>query len=292
MGTSISKLKARAEVVLRLHGLNFQFIEDNIGSKRCLSKEDKNKNIMFIGPTGKMVIISSNNKIFTTKSYYCVNFANRIKYPDYSLELFEKTNSNQMEIDFSNPNVKEVDLTTKPSEIIINDTKKYPNIKWQDYLGKEVVIKIIGKRTEQVVLSVEVIEKDEPRLASVIRDLVEESRKMPNVEIGQWIIFGKKKIYKSKLFTSKRFKEIGVNEAFETLAETIKNALQQENESDLYRLTLLHTHPIAGAPLSFQDITSLQIIARELEVKKENTLEIFAIPTPDNGSILFRYIYK
>jgi hypothetical protein len=296
MTQSVTKLKARAEVVLKKHGMNFNFIESHVGSKKYITKEDKDSNIIFIGPTGKLVVISVAGKIFTSNSYYCVSFLDGTKYSDYNIKLFEKVDSSNIEVDFSNPNLREHEIEKKYlfglSKITINDTGEYPNIDWSEHLGKEIIIEILGKKTEQVVLSLGIISEDDPRLATIIKKLIRESKKIPNVEIGQWVVFGKKKIYESGIFTSKRFKEIHARDAFQKLAETIQKALKQENESDLNRLSLLHTHPISGGPLSYQDILTLQTIAKQLGAEGDDHLEIFAIPTPDNGSIIFKYTLK
>jgi len=39
-----SYLKARAEIVLKQHGLELQFIEDKVGSKNYLTKEEQKYN--------------------------------------------------------------------------------------------------------------------------------------------------------------------------------------------------------------------------------------------------------
>ncbi len=291
-----TKLKARTELALRNVGLKLSFIESHVGSKKYLVKEDKERNVIFIGPTGKLVVISTANKVFTSNNWYCILFNDGTKYPQYKFELFELAEGSKIEVDFSNPNLKEVSLVKESviglPKVIIKDTAEYPQINWKNYLGKEVYVELLGNKTKQIITSIGLISKEDSRLIPIILRLIADSRTTPNIEVGKWVIFGKKMVYESDIFTSGRFKEIQAKDAFQKLAETIKIALQKEAEVNLKRLSLLHTHPISGAPLSVQDITGLQAIAKQLDVGKEEIVEVFAVPTPDNGSVVFKYVLK
>ncbi|MBI4918389.1 hypothetical protein HY837_00535 [archaeon] len=284
---SLFKKEKDFETRLVEAGYSVELVRDYVGTKNFVVKEDANRNLLFIGPTGRLVVLTPEGKVYTCINLYCIVFSDDIKYKDYTVELISNTEPNIIRVDLDHPNLKEVKQLPDLPIIRINNPnyEGYAKIDWSKYMGQKVLVIITGKEIYQEVVSLKTISEENPVLAKHIENFLNEAKSYKEVEAGKWFITGKNKIHVSKIFTSSKFKEITANNAFPALAETIKKALEEEQESDLKKLTLIHTHPVCS-PLSSKDIQSIKELAKDLDMKKGNA-EILAISIKEK--IIFRY---
>lgn len=192
-------------------------------------------------------------------------------------------------------------MADKKPMIIINpnDTKPYTRINWQSYLGMEVDVvyhKDQNIVVPQFVTSRQRMISEDKSLSNLIDIFLSDARLKFDAfyklaEMGRWIVSGNKP-YLSDVFTSYSINSIKPEDALPALAKTIDQSLSYETEDDLQGLILVHTHPIANAPLSPGDINSLNIIGEQLGLEEGDKIQLIAIPINQKGGLIFRYVLE
>ncbi len=189
-------------------------------------------------------------------------------------------------------------MVEEREKIMINseDEDPYVNLDWTPYKGKEVDV-VYRKDKDiivpQLVTSKDLIRKDDERLADLVEDfLLRAPLTIASfydiAEVGRWMIRGQN-IYTSNIFTSYSMNSIKAEDAFPPLTKTVQEALNNEPESDLKDLILMHTHPKPNTPLSPGDYRSVEKLAGDFGMEKGDTIKILAIPINEKGNLIFSY---
>lgn len=189
---------------------------------------------------------------------------------------------------------------TKPKVVInTNDERPYTSIDWNQYIGTEIDVIYSnegGIVVPQYVTSKSKLLSEDAELERLVSDFLLRARARLGpfctiAEGGRWAIIGNK-AYTSSIFTSYNINSIKLEDALPALAKTVQEALLHEKEEDLKQLVLMHTHPIANAPLSPSDIKALKLMANELGLGKEEQMRILAIPVNQKGELIFMHTLK
>jgi len=190
-------------------------------------------------------------------------------------------------------------MTPERPQIILTSKEDEINTNWNQYIGKLVDVIIYRKEKERIipqfVSSKELLNSEDPELGDLVDLFLDDVKKELKevyvlAEAGRFIIRGDN-TYSSDIFTSYSMHAIYFDHFFQPLAKTVRKALANEPESNLHELIIVHTHPRAG-PLSYSDITTLEVMGGAIGLRQGDQLQVMAIPIKEKGDLIFRYSLK
>ncbi len=269
------ELRKRTEVELGRLGYSADFLVERTGSYDYVIKQDLHGNTLYIGPTGRMVIHSPDG-IICTHNLFCLTFLDGTKCPDYTVEKVLSSGPDDFFVELDRWDLQ--GLKSKEPE---NRTAPQPP---SEYAPQPI---------PQSVDSLENLMEKSPKVGEALAGFLAEAKENlgPAYQIsesGRWFVIGKNDLYKSEVFTSNCFAQISARDAMPKLVATVTAALAVENEEDLNRLILVHTHPI-DSPLSNSDITTIHELSEMVGIEKGDSMEVMAIPVAKEGEVIYRY---